>query len=169
VRVEIAPGERFAHTIETMFGLARLGYPNVKGMPHLLQVALVGREFSDVIVFGRPPVGIGNRLLNEPCVSNETFVPPEVGTGDVPERQPETGVHRGVVGRVPPFDRREGPGDLDTVRGADVCEVGASDRRVVPDVGGERLAVDLDGEAFQQARKGRLNSRLTPSFDRPFR
>ena len=55
VRVEITPGERFAHMIETLFGLARLGHTNAKGMPHPLQLALFAREFSDVIVFRSPP------------------------------------------------------------------------------------------------------------------
>jgi len=55
VRVEVTPGERFAHMIETLFGLARLGHVNAKGMPHPLQLALFAREFSDVIVFRRPP------------------------------------------------------------------------------------------------------------------
>ena len=44
--------------IETMFGLARLGYVNAKGMPPLLQLALIGREFSDVIVFRKPPPAV---------------------------------------------------------------------------------------------------------------
>jgi hypothetical protein len=35
VRVEIAPGERFVHLVETLFGLARLGYTDSKGMPNL--------------------------------------------------------------------------------------------------------------------------------------
>ena len=39
VRVEITPGERFAHMIETLFGLARLGHTNAKGMPNPLQLA----------------------------------------------------------------------------------------------------------------------------------
>jgi quercetin dioxygenase-like cupin family protein len=55
VRVEIVPGERFAHMIETLFGLARLGHTNAKGMPPPLQLALIAREFRDVIVFRRPP------------------------------------------------------------------------------------------------------------------
>jgi quercetin dioxygenase-like cupin family protein len=55
VRVEITPGERFALMIETMFGLARLGNTNAKGMPDPLQLALTAREFSDVIVFRKPP------------------------------------------------------------------------------------------------------------------
>ena len=55
VRVEVTPGERFAHMIETLFGLARLGHTNDKGMPHPLQLALFAQEFSDVIVFRAPP------------------------------------------------------------------------------------------------------------------
>jgi quercetin dioxygenase-like cupin family protein len=55
VLVEITPGERFAHMIETLFGLARLGYTNSKGMPHPLQLVAFAREFSDVIVFRKPP------------------------------------------------------------------------------------------------------------------
>jgi mannose-6-phosphate isomerase-like protein (cupin superfamily) len=55
VRVEITPGERFTHMIETLFGLAREGHVNAKGMPHPLQLALFTEEFSDVAVFRRPP------------------------------------------------------------------------------------------------------------------
>ena len=55
VRVEVTPGERFAHMIETLFGLAREGHVNAKGMPDLLQLALTAHEFSDVIVFRNPP------------------------------------------------------------------------------------------------------------------
>lgn len=62
VRVEVTPGERFAHMIETLFGLAREGHVNAKGMPDLLQLALTAREFSDVIAFRRPPPAI-QRLM----------------------------------------------------------------------------------------------------------
>jgi mannose-6-phosphate isomerase-like protein (cupin superfamily) len=55
VRVEVTPGERFAHMLETLFGLAREGHVNAKGMPNLLQLALTAQEFSDVVVFRRPP------------------------------------------------------------------------------------------------------------------
>src|SRR6266567_8510242 len=55
VRVEVTPGERFAHMIETVFGLARLSHTNSKGMPHPLQLALFAQEFSDVIEFRSPP------------------------------------------------------------------------------------------------------------------
>jgi quercetin dioxygenase-like cupin family protein len=55
VRVEAIPGERFSHMVETLFGLARLGHTNVKGMPNPLQLALFAQEFSDVVVFRSPP------------------------------------------------------------------------------------------------------------------
>jgi len=58
VRVEITPGERFLHMIETFFGLARLGYTNSKGMPRPLQLVLCAREFSDVVVFRSPPLAV---------------------------------------------------------------------------------------------------------------
>jgi quercetin dioxygenase-like cupin family protein len=63
VRVEISPGERFTYMIETMFGLARLGYTNTKGMPYPLQLALTAREFSDVIVFRSPPPAVQRALF----------------------------------------------------------------------------------------------------------
>jgi hypothetical protein len=63
VRVEITPGERFVHMIETFFGLARLGHTDDKGMPHPLQLALSAREFSDVIVFRSPPLVVQRALF----------------------------------------------------------------------------------------------------------
>ena len=63
VRVEVTPGERFAHMIETFFGLARLGHTNKQGMPHLLQLSLCAREFSDVIVFRSPPLAVQRALF----------------------------------------------------------------------------------------------------------
>lgn len=42
--------------IETLYCLARLGHTDSKGMPNLLPLALVAREFSDVIVFRSPPL-----------------------------------------------------------------------------------------------------------------
>jgi quercetin dioxygenase-like cupin family protein len=63
VRVEVTPGERFAHMIETMFGLARLGHTNAKGMPHPLQLALIAQEFGDVIVFRSPPPAVQRTLF----------------------------------------------------------------------------------------------------------
>jgi quercetin dioxygenase-like cupin family protein len=58
VRVEITPGERFVHMIETLFGLAREGHVNRRGLPHPLQLALFAAEFSDVMVLRRPPPAV---------------------------------------------------------------------------------------------------------------
>jgi mannose-6-phosphate isomerase-like protein (cupin superfamily) len=63
VRVEITPGERFIHMIETLFGLGREGHVNSKGMPSPLQLALLAGEFSDVIVFRRPPPAVQRVLF----------------------------------------------------------------------------------------------------------
>jgi len=58
VRVEVTPGERFALMIETLFGLARLGHTNAKGVPSPLQLALFASEFSDVLEFRSPPPAV---------------------------------------------------------------------------------------------------------------
>jgi quercetin dioxygenase-like cupin family protein len=63
VRVEVTLGERFAHMIETVFGLARLGHTNSKGMPHPLQLALLAQEFKDVIEFRSPPPAVQRPLF----------------------------------------------------------------------------------------------------------
>lgn len=56
VRVEVTPGERFAHMIETLFGLARLGHTDDTGMPDLLQMSLFATEFRDIFVLRSPPL-----------------------------------------------------------------------------------------------------------------
>jgi mannose-6-phosphate isomerase-like protein (cupin superfamily) len=63
VLVEVLPGERFLHMIETLFGLAQLGHVNGKGMPNLLQTVMVGREFSDTIQFRSPPPSVQKVLF----------------------------------------------------------------------------------------------------------
>lgn len=55
VLVEVTPGARFTHMLETLFGLAQQGHVNGKGMPDLLQMAMLGREFSDTVQFRSPP------------------------------------------------------------------------------------------------------------------
>lgn len=55
VHLEVVPGERFLHMIETLFGLARLGHTNSSGLPNLLQLSVFGAEFADVIEFKSPP------------------------------------------------------------------------------------------------------------------
>ncbi len=55
ILVEIRPGARFEEAIANMFGLARDGKTNAKGLPNLLQLALFAREFEDVLYFTKPP------------------------------------------------------------------------------------------------------------------
>jgi len=55
VIVEVEPGARFAHMLETLFGLAQAGHVDAKGMPNLLQMLLIGREFFDTVQFKSPP------------------------------------------------------------------------------------------------------------------
>lgn len=62
-RVEITPGERFAHMIETLFGLAREGHVGKSGMPGPLQLSLFAPEFSDVFVLRRPPAAVQRVLF----------------------------------------------------------------------------------------------------------
>lgn len=58
VLVEVTPGERFTHMVETLFGLARLGYTDQQGRPNPLQLAVFGREFSDTVEFKSPPPAV---------------------------------------------------------------------------------------------------------------
>jgi|SRR5579871_3147099 len=59
VIVEIDPPEvRFAMLIAMLFGLANAGLTNDRGMPGLLQGALLAHEFADVIRFTHPPAAV---------------------------------------------------------------------------------------------------------------
>jgi quercetin dioxygenase-like cupin family protein len=57
-RVWVSDGVRFLQMIETLFGLARDGHTNEKGMPGPLQLAMFATEFRDVIVLRRPPAAV---------------------------------------------------------------------------------------------------------------
>jgi quercetin dioxygenase-like cupin family protein len=67
VLVELASSDaqslRFEAMIATIFGLANDGRCNAKGMPSPLQLALLAQEFSDVIVFTRPPPAVQRPLF----------------------------------------------------------------------------------------------------------
>ncbi len=41
-----------------MFGLANDGKTNTKGMPNPLQLAILGKEFQDVVIFTSPPPAV---------------------------------------------------------------------------------------------------------------
>jgi hypothetical protein len=57
-RVRVSDGARFGQMIETLFGLARDGHTNEKGMPDPLQLAMFAAEFRDVLVLKRPPAAV---------------------------------------------------------------------------------------------------------------
>ena len=63
MRLEATPAERFLHSIEILWGLARLGHTNAKGMPNPLQLALLAREFSDVVVLRSPSPAVQPVIL----------------------------------------------------------------------------------------------------------
>jgi quercetin dioxygenase-like cupin family protein len=62
VVVEVSPAARFEEAIANTFGLAQDGKTDAKGMPNLLQLALLAREFEDVLYFTSPPRAV-QRLL----------------------------------------------------------------------------------------------------------
>lgn len=55
VVVETRPGERFEEMIRHLFTLAQEGRTDASGRPHLLEAALLAREFDDVLRFTSPP------------------------------------------------------------------------------------------------------------------
>jgi quercetin dioxygenase-like cupin family protein len=56
VLIELSPPTpRFELAIANGFGLANAGRTDAKGLPSLLQLALIGSEFSDVLVRRSPP------------------------------------------------------------------------------------------------------------------
>ena len=63
VVVEISPAARFEEMVANLFGLARDGKTNARGMPNLLQGAVFAREFSDVLHFTRPPLAVQKALF----------------------------------------------------------------------------------------------------------
>lgn len=55
VIVEVDPGERFVEMVGTMFGLARDGKVDKKGLPHPLQLAVTASAYRDVMTIASPP------------------------------------------------------------------------------------------------------------------
>ncbi|MGC2399725.1 MAG: cupin domain-containing protein [Acidobacteriaceae bacterium] len=54
VTIDIQPAARFEEYIRNLFGLAQDGKTDPSGMPHLLQLAVLSQDFSDVIRFVKP-------------------------------------------------------------------------------------------------------------------
>jgi quercetin dioxygenase-like cupin family protein len=58
VIVQVKPGARFVQMATTLFGVAKDGKTNDKGMPNLLQLAVIAKEYQDVIMFMKPPIWV---------------------------------------------------------------------------------------------------------------
>ena len=54
VRMDIRPVARFEDLMRNLIGLAQDGKTDTTGMPNLFQLALLAREFKDVIRFSKP-------------------------------------------------------------------------------------------------------------------
>jgi quercetin dioxygenase-like cupin family protein len=63
VVVEVDPGEAFVEMVGTMFGLARDGMVNRRGLPGLLQLAVIANAYRDVMVLTSPPPGLQRVLF----------------------------------------------------------------------------------------------------------
>lgn len=55
VRMEVQPAERFAELIKNGFSLAQDGKTDATGKPGMLQIALMAREFDDVVRYDMGP------------------------------------------------------------------------------------------------------------------
>lgn len=63
VIVEVDPGGRFVEMVGTIFGLARDGKVDERGVPRPLQLAVTAREYEDVMVIRSPPPWIQKALF----------------------------------------------------------------------------------------------------------
>lgn len=55
VLIQVSPALRTEMFFETFFGLAKDGKTNSKGLPGLLQMAVILREYRDEVILARPP------------------------------------------------------------------------------------------------------------------
>ncbi|HET8639187.1 MAG TPA: cupin domain-containing protein [Solirubrobacterales bacterium] len=62
-QVYVSDGLRFMLMIENLFGLARDGHTNEKGLPDPLQLTMFATEFRDVLIFKRPPAAVQKVLF----------------------------------------------------------------------------------------------------------
>jgi quercetin dioxygenase-like cupin family protein len=63
VLVDVSPGRRFELFVTTLFGLAREGKTNAKGLPGPLQLAVTMTEFRDTIRLTKPPPAVQRALF----------------------------------------------------------------------------------------------------------
>jgi quercetin dioxygenase-like cupin family protein len=63
VLVEVAPALRTEMFFETFFGLAKDGKTNSKGLPSLLSMAVILREYRDELRLARPPAVVQSAVF----------------------------------------------------------------------------------------------------------
>jgi quercetin dioxygenase-like cupin family protein len=109
VVVEVAPGDGFVEMVGTLFGLARDGKVNRRGLPSLLQLAVTANAYRDVMVITSPPPAVQRPLfLLLASIGHTTGLKaayPEYLTSDeVVEPSPEAMALVTDDGRLRPFD-----------------------------------------------------------------
>ncbi|MBO0833242.1 MAG: cupin domain-containing protein [Actinobacteria bacterium] len=61
--VEVRPGRRFELAVGTLWGLAADGKTNAKGIPNILQLAVIASEYRREIEFVKPPRALQHALF----------------------------------------------------------------------------------------------------------
>ena len=85
-RVTVTPPGSFAAMIGAVWGLAVLGRTTPKGIPRLLDAALLAEAFGQDIVFERPPRSVQRALAITvaPIARRAAIVAPERWPGPTP-------------------------------------------------------------------------------------
>jgi hypothetical protein len=65
---ELRPALRSEMFFETFFGLAKDGKTNRKGLPNLLSMAVIMREYEDEMLLAPPSVGLQRALFGPSAV-----------------------------------------------------------------------------------------------------
>jgi quercetin dioxygenase-like cupin family protein len=63
ILVDVRPGRCFELMISTLWGLANDGKTNAQGLPGPLRLAVIAREFRDIIRFTKPPALVQRTVL----------------------------------------------------------------------------------------------------------
>ena len=73
LRVEIEPALRTEMFFETFFGLAKDGRTNSKGLPNLLGMAAIMREYDAEVRLARPPAAVQRALFTPLALVGRAF------------------------------------------------------------------------------------------------
>jgi hypothetical protein len=109
VVVEVNPGDGFVEMVGTLFGLARDGKANRRGLPGLLQLAVTANAYRDVMVVTSPAPAVQRPLfLLLAAIGHTTGLkaayPEYLTSDDVVEPSPEALALLTDDGRLKPFD-----------------------------------------------------------------